>query len=102
MQPPIYRFLQPTKRIHVPKGHASLTNEIKQECLKAYVNGAGLRAIERQKGVHHTTTTIITWVKQVGEKLPDAPPAEVIPEVGELDELETFVSSKKNKIRTLA
>ena len=26
------------------------------------------------------------------------PPTEVIPEVGELDELETFVGSKKNKI----
>ena len=84
-----------------PKGYS---NEIKQECLKAYVNGAGFRAIERQKGVHHTT--IITWVKQVGEKLPDAPPTEVVPEVGELDELETLEDArqrhecrfKKNKI----
>ncbi|MHC5740281.1 IS1/IS1595 family N-terminal zinc-binding domain-containing protein, partial [Nostoc sp.] len=33
-----------------PKGYS---NEIKNECLKAYVNGAGFRAIERQKGVHH-------------------------------------------------
>ena len=69
-----------------PKGYS---NEIKQECLKAYVNGSGFRSIERQKGVHHTT--IISWVKQVGEKLPDAPSIEDIPEVGELDELETFV-----------
>jgi hypothetical protein len=29
--------------------------------------------------------------------LPDAPPIEEIPEVGELDELETFVGSKKTK-----
>jgi len=43
--------------------------------------------------VHHTT--IISWVKQLGEQLPDAPEAEQIPEVGELDELETFVGSKK-------
>jgi hypothetical protein len=46
-------------------------------------------------GVHHTT--IINWVKQVGEKLPDAPPSDRIPSVGELDELETFVGSKKTK-----
>jgi len=47
------------------------------------------RAIERVKGVHHTT--IIKWVKQVGELLPDAYNSTVIPPVCELDELETFV-----------
>ncbi len=35
-----------------------------------YVNGMGFRAIERIKGVHHTS--IINWVKQVGELLPNA------------------------------
>lgn len=74
-----------------------------------YLNGMGFRAIERVKGVHHTT--IITWVKQLGQNLPDAPrnaplgsipvdtfaPIEEISQVGELDELETFVGSKKTK-----
>ncbi len=60
-----------------------------------YVNGMGLRAIERVKGVHHTT--VITWIKQVGQLLPDAYAPDVIPFVGELDELETFVGSKKIK-----
>ena len=60
-----------------------------------YVNGMGFRGIERVKGVHHTT--IITWVKQVGELLPDAYSPETIREVGELDELETFVGSKKRR-----
>lgn len=73
-----------------PKGYP---DEIKQSCLRSYVNGMGFRAIERDKGVHHTT--VINWVKQAGEKLPDAPPIEQIPLVGELDELETFVGSKK-------
>ncbi|MBD2772570.1 IS1 family transposase [Iningainema tapete] len=76
-----------------PKGYS---DEIKQECLKLYVNGMGFRAIERSTGVHHTT--IIYWVKQIGEQLPNAPQENEIPEVGELDELETFVGSKKNKI----
>jgi hypothetical protein len=53
------------------------------------------RAIERVKGVHHTT--IIKWVKQVGELLPDAYNPTVIPQVCELDELETFVGLKKTK-----
>ena len=53
----------------------------------------GFRGIERSKGVDHTT--IIYWVKQLGEQLPDAPEESEITEVGELDELETFVGSKK-------
>ena len=60
-----------------------------------YVNGMGFRAIQRVKGVHHTT--VITWVKQVGELLPDVYNPECIPQVGELDELQTFVGSKKIK-----
>lgn len=71
------------------------SDEVKRECLKMYVNGSGFRAIERVKGVHHTT--VISWVKQVGELLPDAYAPERQPEVGELDELETFVGSKKTK-----
>ena len=69
--------------------------EIKKECLLMYVNGMGFRAIERIKGVHHTS--IINWVKQVGELLPNAYSPEIAPLVGELDELETFVGSKKTK-----
>jgi len=41
----------------------------------------GFRAIERVKGVHHTT--VINWVKQVGENLPDVYDPETIPQVGE-------------------
>ncbi len=67
--------------------------EIKQECLAMYVNGMGFKAIERVKGIHNTT--IMDWVKQVGEILPDYYNPAQIPEVGELDELETFVGSKK-------
>jgi transposase-like protein len=61
-----------------------------------YVNGMVFRAIERVKGVHHTT--IINWVKQVGKLLASACDPETIPEVGELDELQTFVGSKKTCI----
>ncbi|MEP0911501.1 IS1 family transposase [Leptolyngbya sp. GB1-A1] len=78
------------------EAHKGYSDEVKRECLKLYVNGMGFRAIERVKGVHHTT--IITWVKQVGERLPDAYEPESTPQVAELDELETFIGSKKNKI----
>ena len=71
------------------------SEEVKRECLTMYVNGMGFRAIERIKGVHHTS--IINWVKQVGELLPNAYTPAMIPQVGELDELETFVGSKKTR-----
>ena len=61
-----------------------------------YVNGMGFRAIERVTGVHHTT--VINWVKEVGTSLPDTPELEQTPGVAEIDELQTFVGSKKNKI----
>jgi insertion element IS1 protein InsB len=67
--------------------------EVKRECLKMYVNGMGFRAIERVKNVHHTT--IINWVKEAGKLLPDCYDPETNPGVGELDELQTFVGSKK-------
>jgi len=60
-----------------------------------YVNGREFRAIEIVTGVHNTT--IMALVKQVGELPPDYYTPETIPEVGELDELETFVKSKKIK-----
>ena len=76
--------------------HKGYSENLKRECLKMYVNGTGFRASERVKNVHHTT--IINWVKQVGKLLPNYYDPDPIPEVGELDELETFVGSKKNKI----
>lgn len=58
-----------------------------------YLNGMGFRAIERVTKVSHAT--IINWVKEEGENLSDSPELETVPEVGEIDELQTFVGSKK-------
>ena len=71
-------------------------DNIKSECLEMYVNGLGFRAIERVKKVHHTT--VINWVKQAGSALPDTPYRSEIPEVTEVDELETFVGQKKQNL----
>lgn len=58
------------------------------------VNGMSLRGIERVSGIYHTT--IINWVKEVGKIVPDVYDPQKIPEVGELDELQAFVGSKKS------
>jgi transposase-like protein len=62
-----------------PKGYS---HDIKRRCLTMHVNGMGFRAIERVTGV--SRTTIMNWVKQVEQQLPDAYNPETIPEVGEL------------------
>jgi transposase-like protein len=73
-----------------PRGYSL---QVKQQCLSMYVNGMGFRSIERVMGVHNTT--VMDWVRQVGGNLPDYYNPNQIPQVGELDELETFVGSKK-------
>lgn len=51
--------------------------------------------IGRIKGVSHVA--IMNWITEVGELLPNAYEPKNIPQVGELDELETFIGSKKTK-----
>ncbi len=72
------------------------SEEIKKECLEMYVNGSGFRAIQRVKKVHHTT--VINWVKELGKTLPDSPECTEIPEIAQVDELETFVGKKKQNL----
>ena len=51
-----------------PKGYSL---EVKQLCLKMYLNGMGFRAISRVTEIDHTT--IINWVEEAGESLSDEP-----------------------------
>ena len=41
---------------------------------------------------------IINWVRQAALALPNAPEAEEIPEITQVDELETFVGKKKQNL----
>ncbi len=70
--------------------------EVKQLCLKMYLNGMGFRGIARVTEIDHTT--IINWVEEAAESLSDEPPDSEIPEITEIDELQTFVGNKKNKL----
>lgn len=38
------------------------------------------------------------WVKEAGLNLPDAPEEEEIPEITEIDELQTLIGKKRNKV----
>ena len=65
--------------------------EIKQHCLTLYCNGLGFRTTERSKAVCHNT--VISWVKQANSGIPDE--NYEIPETAQIDELQTFVGSKR-------
>ena len=69
------------------------SKEVKEACLTMYVNGNGFRAIERITKVNHNT--VIRWVRETANQLPDSPKDYKIPQVGQLDELQTFVGKKK-------
>lgn len=66
--------------------------EMRRVAHRMYIDGMGLRRIARHLGVVHQT--VANWVAQAADDLPAAPhPAFV--ETAELDELFTFVGSKK-------
>ena len=78
-----------------PQTQPGYRDDTRLLCLRMYVNGMGFRGRDRVTGIHHTT--MLRWVMQVGQQLPDAYKPSEIPEVGELDSLPTFVWSKKKR-----
>lgn len=76
-----------------PQGYGEA---MRREAVRMYVDGVNFRRIGRTLGVAHRS--VINWVNAYAASLPDRPP---VPgksvEVSELDELFTFVGSKKTK-----
>jgi len=68
---------------------------VRSTALKIYLNGMGFKAIARVTEIDHTT--IINWVEEAGESLSNEPQNDEIPEITEIDELQTFVGNKKNR-----
>lgn len=57
----------------------------------------GFRAIQRVTKVNHNT--VIKWVKNAANKINDADDKDYdLPDVGQIDELQTYVGKKNNKI----
>lgn len=73
---------------------AGYTPDVRTQALKMYVDGLNFRRIGRLLGVHHQT--VINWVNDAADRVPDAPPSPATAETVELDELYTFVGQKKN------
>ena len=54
-----------------------------------YLNGMGVRGISRVTKISHPT--ILNWIKEAGESLSNEPQDEEIPEITEIDELQTNI-----------
>jgi transposase-like protein len=67
---------------------------LRKQAVQLYVDGTNLRRIGRLLGIHHRTVS--DWVQAHAESLPDTPMPEEI-KIAEMDELFTFIGSKKTE-----
>ncbi len=65
--------------------------DVKDLCIKMSLNGMGFRGIERVTGICHNSS--INWVRQAEAAIPDEDYE--IPETAQIDEVQTFASSKE-------
>jgi transposase-like protein len=71
-------------------------DELRQQAMQLYVDGMSLRRIGRHLGIDHKTVS--HWVNAYAAQLLDAPvPSDI--NNAEMDELFTFVGSKKHSLR---
>lgn len=77
----------------VAKKGKSIEKEYVVRAIQLYLEGMGFRAIERVLGVSHVS--VINWVKRLGSAIELMRMEEKEVEIAEVDELCSFVGSKK-------
>ncbi len=88
-------WCQHCKKSYTPKQKPrGYPKGLRQKALQMYVDGINFRRIGRFLGVHHQS--VINWVNLYADQVPDAPVPEQVDDV-EMDELFTFIGSKKTK-----
>ena len=70
--------------------------QVKQQAVRLYLEGANFRRIGRLLGVNYQSA--VNWVNSYHHSLPTGEPAVTAPETVELDEVFTFIGSKKRKL----
>jgi transposase len=68
--------------------------DVRKKAIQMYVDGISFRKIARHLGVHHQS--IVNWVNAYANQLPESPVPDKV-EHAEMDELFTFVGTKKTK-----
>ena len=71
------------------------SEETRKQALQMYIDGVNFRRIGRFLGIHHQS--VINWVNASADQIPEAPVPEAVDDV-EMDELFTFIGSKKQNL----
>ena len=74
---------------------AGIKPEYKRLALMMYLEGLGLRSIGRILGV--SAVAVMNWIKHIGLKAGDLPMGKVSIKEVEIDEMHTYIGSKKTK-----
>jgi len=82
------------QRIYTPEPKPlGYPEETRREAVRLYLEGTNFRRIGRVLGVNHQS--VVNWVNSYHASLPAAGQSAAAPETLEVDELFTFVGSKK-------
>jgi len=88
------------QRIYTPEPKPlGYPEETKREAVRLYLEGTNFRRIGRGLGVNHQS--VVNWVNSYHASLPAPEQAIAAPETLEMDELFTFIGSKKLKPTSL-
>jgi hypothetical protein len=84
------------QRVYTPQPlPLGYSEETKREAVRLYLEGTNFRRIGRILSVNHQS--VINWVNAYHTSLPASEPPVIQPETLEMDELFTFIGSKKGK-----
>jgi transposase-like protein len=84
------------QRIYTPEPKPlGYPEETRREAVRLYLEGTNFRRIGRVLGVNHQS--VVNWVNAYHASPPAAEQALAAPETLEMDELFTFIGSKKRK-----
>lgn len=77
------------------KNHRRIDSQTRDKALALYAEGMSARAIERVVGVSHNS--VLGWVRKEVEDYALKPPPAAEQQVVEIDEMWSYVGSKKNR-----
>ena len=87
-----YRCQECGRRYTPEPKHHGYSEEIRRQAVQMYIDGINFRRIGRTLGVHHTS--VMNWVNAYAETVDEAPVPDTV-EIVEMDELYTYIESKK-------
>ena len=89
-----YRCMVCGSKYTPEKKHHGYDAKVRRQAIRLYVDGMNFRRIARHLGIQHSTVSV--WVKEYVRHLPEAPQPKKV-KTAEMDELFTFIGSKKTE-----